>query len=114
MLLLSAVILLAFAVVQWVISLAARDAASPILLEAGYLVCVAGLRTVDRSRRTGAAAGLVFLWGARLAIYITKQLGGARTTAIARCAHTAPLVDQLFTVFLLQGFLTWFAAIDPR
>lgn len=118
MLLLSAVILLAFAVVQWVISLAARDASiADRFWGLGFiLVCVAGLRTVDPvTPHKVLLAGLVFLWGARLAIYITWrnwETGEDYRYRAMRAHHGARFAwISFFTVFLLQGFLTWFIAL---
>lgn len=118
MLLISAIVLLTFAVLLWLLSLAARDASIiDRFWGIGFiLVCMAGLRWFEPvTPHKVLVAALVFLWGARLSVYITWrnwEAGEDYRYREMREKHGRSFAwKSLFTVFLLQGFLTWFIAL---
>lgn len=118
MLLSSALLLLVFAVALWLLSLAARDAS---LVDRfwglGFIViCIAGLRWFEPvTLHKVLLAALVFLWGARLSVYITwrnwEQGEDYRYRAMREKHGRSFAWKSLFTVFLLQGALTWFISL---
>jgi len=118
MLLSSAVLLLAFVVALWLLSLAARDASIiDRFWGIGFiLVCMSGLHWFEPpTPHKVLLSALVFLWGARLSVYITwrgwEQGEDYRYRAMREKHGRSFAWKSLFTVFLLQGALTWFIAL---
>lgn len=118
MLLSAALLLLAFVVALWLLSLAAHDASIiDRFWGLGFIViCIAGLRWLEPvTLHKVLVSGLVFLWGARLSVYITWrnwEKGEDYRYRAMREKHGRSFAwKSLFTVFLLQGALTWFIAL---
>lgn len=121
MLLLSATFLLAFAFVQWILSLFERDASiADRFWGIGFIIlCIVGLRFMEPvAPHKVFLSVLVFLWGARLSVYITwrgwEQGEDPRYQAMrAKHGHSFGW-KSFFTVFLLQGFLIWFISLPVQ
>jgi len=118
MLLIAAAALLGLTVFLWLLSLAAKDASIiDRFWGIGFiLVCVAGLRWCEPvTVHKVLLSALVFIWGARLSVYITWrnwEKGEDYRYRAMREKHGRSFAwKSLFTVFLLQGALTWFISL---
>lgn len=118
MLLTTAIVLLVFAVLLWLLSLAMRNASIiDCFWGLGFiLVCTVGLQLNDPPvPHHVLLSGMVFIWGARLSLYITWRNWGMpedyRYKAMRDKHGPSFWWKSFFTVFLLQGFLTWFISL---
>ena len=118
MLLTTAIVLFVFAVLLWGLSLPMRNASIiDCFWGLGFiLVCTVGLRLNDPPvPHHVVLAGMVFIWGARLSLYLTWRNWGMpedyRYKAMRDKHGPSFAWKSLFTVFLLQGFLTWFISL---
>jgi len=114
----TALLLLAVAVVLWLLSLPSRNASiADSFWGVGFiLVCMAGLRWfAPVTQHKVLVSSLVFLWGARLSIYILWRNWGQGEDyryRVMRDKHGASFAwKSLFTVFLLQAFIAWIIAL---
>ena len=118
MLLLCATLLIVYALLLWAASVKLHDASIiDRFWGAGFILIVAaGLwRVGTPSAHQLLLAGLVTVWGTRLSIHLTWRNWGTgedyRYRAM-REKHGASFVwKSLFSVFLLQSFLTWFISL---
>lgn len=118
MLLTTAIVLVVFAVALWLLSLPLRNASIiDCFWGLGFiLVCTVGLQVTDLSTpHKVMICTMVLLWGARLSLYLTWRNWGKpedyRYRAMREHHGAAFWWRSLFTVFLLQGFLTWLIAL---
>lgn len=118
MLLIAAALLVAFAFLIWIFSVIVRDASIiDRFWGIGFVVvCGAGLVWAGApTLHQWLVAGLVTIWGVRLAGHITWRNWGSgedyRYQAMREKHGRAFWWKSLFIVFLLQAFLTWFIAL---
>ncbi len=118
MLITTALALLVFVLLLWGLSLLMRNASIiDCFWGLGFiLVCTVGLRFHNPpTPHQVLLAGMVFLWGARLSLYLTRRNWGQPEDYRYKAMrdHNGPSFawKSLFTVFLLQGFLTWFISL---
>lgn len=118
MFIIAAFVLTASSLLLWIASLAARDASIiDRFWGIGFiLVCMVGLKFFEPvTPHKVFLAALVFLWGARLSVYINWrnwESGEDYRYQAMRAKHGASFAwKSLFSVFLLQGFLTWFISL---
>ncbi len=118
MLLPSATLLLVYALLLWAASVKLRDASIiDRFWGAGFmLVAWAGLwQSGTPVPHQLLVAGLVTLWGSRLSLHLTWRNWGTgedyRYQAMREKHGTSFVWKSLFTVFLLQAFLTWFISL---
>ncbi len=114
----TALLMVIYALLLWKASIALGDASIiDRFWGLGFvLLCGAGLSlSASPTPHQWLVSGLVALWGLRLSTHITWRNWGTgedyRYRAM-REKHGASFPwKSLFTVFLLQGFLTWFIAL---
>jgi steroid 5-alpha reductase family enzyme len=110
--------LLAYVVAQWAASLLLRDASIVDRYWGGGFVVAAAVAYLYADEKTPGAMlllALAAIWGLRLSIYLTWRNWGHgedyRYVAM-RKRHGAKFpIRSLFTVFILQGALTWFISL---
>lgn len=118
MLLICAIVFVVYAFLLWAASVKLRDASIiDRFWGAGFILIVAtGLwHVATPSAHHLLLAGLVTIWGTRLSIHLTWRNWGRgedyRYRAM-REKHGASFAwKSLFSVFLLQAFLTWFISL---
>ncbi len=118
MLLTCAVLLLLYALLLWVASALLHDASIiDRFWGAGFiLVGATGLWQAETiTSHHALLVGLVTLWGARLSLHLTWRNWGTgedyRYRAMREKHGRAFVWKSLFSVFLLQAFLTWFISL---
>jgi steroid 5-alpha reductase family enzyme len=108
-------------IVVWLLSLKLRDASVVDVFWGLGIVLIAWLTFAQTGGFMGRRlllAGLVSVWGLRLALHILwrrRGHGEDRRYAAMRAARGAAFGWQsLFTIFLLQGFLQWLISLGVQ
>ena len=115
---LSGAVVCGYVVVQWLASLWFRDASLVDRYWGGGFALVAVVVLVvahPGGWRSVLIAGMAIVWGLRLSVYLTWRNWGHgedyRYQAMRRKRGESFWWQSLFTVFLLQGALTWFISL---
>jgi steroid 5-alpha reductase family enzyme len=113
----SALLILAFMMALWLLSLRLSDASiADVFWGVGFAaVGLASLALASPSSRALLLAAMAALWGLRLALHLGRRWRGKgedrRYQAMRRAWGPRFPVASLFTVFLLQGVLMWVVSL---